>query len=73
MNVVYLSSFTTASNPRNDGVSVFRVTYSTGSSGTLMVMKMETQSSRWEPCSASPQHEVEQSRGPGHGQGRRGW
>ena len=44
-----------------------------GSSGTLLVVKMETQSSRWEPCSASPQHEVEQSRGPGHGQGRRGW
>ena len=43
-----------------------------GSSGTLLVVKMETQKSRWEPCSASPQHEVEQSRGPGHGQGRRG-
>ena len=29
MNIVYLSSFTCSFNPRNDGVSVFRVTYST--------------------------------------------
>ena len=29
MNNVYLSSFTCSFNPRNDGVSVFRVTYST--------------------------------------------
>ena len=29
MNIVYLSSFTGASNPRNDGVSVFTVTNST--------------------------------------------
>ena len=41
-----------------------------GSSGTLLVVKMETQSSRWEPCSASPQHEVEQSRGPVEGAGK---
>ena len=28
MNMVYLSSFTCSFNPRNDGVSVFSVTYS---------------------------------------------
>ena len=45
-----------------------------GSSGTLLVVKMETQSSRWEPCSASPQHEVEQWRGPVEGvDERRRW